>query len=222
MSSSSSSQDESRQSVGSHRDGGKLWTAIQIADVIRRHEVAHQAPQQPAAAAASQKDDPLHPLRTFLETPGVQQATVALVACLTFAIPTRRFVLHRADRYWKLGTIFPDLIVTPTLAIATAQCTLYVGSVYGSMTYLNRLAQVASTNSTRSPPSSTLNAICNDPVVIAATNENAGNESFQSNITHSSSFNDWDPRYQAVLALEKALQACRETRQSETTDEPSR
>jgi hypothetical protein len=195
-----------------------LWKAMQIADVIRRHEIEAQLHQKAEEAKNSPVNphqepfDPLQPLRSILETPGVQQACFATVLGVALALPTRRFIMRVADRNWKLGTIFPDLIVTPTLAITVAQCALWTGSVYGSAAYLHRLADIASATGTSQ--SATLDSICNDPTVVSAAHWEK--EPFLNVVRTESEVGSWDPRYATLLGLERALKACRERREHQS------
>jgi hypothetical protein len=168
---------------------------MELTDVIRRHE-----------APKPVEDDPLQPLRNFFETPGVMQGCMAAAVCLGIFVPARKSLLRVADQQMKLGVILPDLIVTPTMALFTAQCSLFAGSVYGSAAYLQRLAEMSAEQ--KSP---TVDAICNDPVVVTA----LGNpmDSWFDAVDNNGSNSSWDPREQAVSALQCALKACRERRE---------
>jgi hypothetical protein len=196
------------------KDDG-LWHAMQIADVIRRHEIEAQLhrtakeAKKPPVTPRQEPFDPLQPLRSILETPGVQQACFATILGVAVALPTRRFIMRVADRNWNLGTIFPDLVVTPTLAITVAQCALWTGSVYGSAAYLHRLADIASATGTSQ--SATLDSICNDPTLVSAAHWER--EQFVNVVHTESDGSSWDPRYATLLGLERALKACRERRE---------
>jgi hypothetical protein len=193
----------------------RLRIAMRFTDVIRRHEAAAVLQSSSAIPTVDtlKKNDPLKPLRTFLETPGVKQGFMVVTVCLGVFVPVRRILLRVADQQWKLGTIFPDLLVTPIMAVTTAQCSLWAGSVYGSADYLHRLADTAATTHLSSP---TVDAICNDPAV----DETATGQSRRFDVEHTNSFtnstlrNSWDPREQTIYALERALKACLERRES--------
>ena len=174
--------------------GQQLRTAMQLTDVIRRHDAGPKSTKE-------EDNDPLQPLRIFLETPGVKQSFMVATVCLGVFFPLRRVILRVADQQLKLGTIFPDLVVTPTMAVVTAQISLLAGSIYGSTAYLRRLADIPADE--HSP---TVDAICNDPVVTAALYN-----------THSSN-NTWDPREQTIHAMQGALIACRVRREYQKRD----
>lgn len=201
-----------------------LQTAMQVTDVIRRHEAATSAAAAASPSTDSMKnDDPLQPLRNFLDTPGVMQGCMVATVCLGVFVPARRLLLRIADQQWKLGTIFPDLVLTPTMAVATAQCSLWAGSVYGSAAYLQRLAEIAANTTTTQ--SLTVDAICNDAITGTATAtilesrrlDDEGEANFYDNASYSesktSSDVSWDPREQTINALQRALKACRERRE---------
>jgi hypothetical protein len=198
-----------------------LWNAMQIADVIRRHEIDAQLHRNAEEAKNSpitpqqEPFDPLQPLRSILETPGVQQACFATALGIAVALPTRRYIMRVADRNWKLGTIFPDLVVTPMLAITVAQCALWTGSVYGSAAYLHRLADIA--NATGTSQSATLDSICNDPIVLSTAHWEK--EPFANVVHTKSDVRSWDPRYATLRGLERTLKACRERREHQSRND---
>lgn len=207
----------------------RLLTAVRLADVIRRVEgeliraTSSTTPSSSTSAAPSTTADPLKPLRTCLETPGVKEGVSTAALCLVILIPGRQWLLRTADRHWQLGTIFPDLIVTPTCAVIVAQCSLWSTSVFGSATYLNRLADIASPPPTNNqsleqkqqqhplahllPHSPTVDSICNDPVMVEAMKSRPNKAACHDN-SSSSSMNNFDPREQTLLALDRALTAC--------------
>lgn len=90
------------------------------------------------------------------------------------------------------------------MTVVTAQCCLWAGSVYGSAAYLQRLAEIPVTT-----PSPTVDAICSDPVTVAAIDDPLG---FSKDVNNNTKINIWDPREQAVIALQQALNTCRERR----------
>jgi hypothetical protein len=173
----------------------QLRTAMKLTDVIRRQEALLQP-------TLDGDNDPLQSLRNFLETPGVKQGCMAATVCVGVLLPTRRFLLRVANQRLNLGTILPDLILTPALTVATAQFSLWAGSVYGSAAYLLRIAEIPVTT-----PSPTVDAICSDPVTLAAFENPLW---FSQGVISNTKNNSWDPREHAVLALQQALCTCRE------------
>lgn len=168
--------------------------AMDLADVIRKHN---------ASTANEEKKDGF--LRNFLMTPGVQQGFFTLCVCTAVAVPTRRFVLSVSKRQLNLGTVFPDLMISPALAMLTAQCALFTGSCCGCAAYLDRLANISPT-----APSPIADAVCSDrKFTHAAMNSNQHAPPLLLLDEHN---NSWDPRVSAVESLRRALQSCRERR----------
>jgi hypothetical protein len=182
-----------------------LHTAILIADTVRRYE------QQSLAESATIPTTWFR-LQTFFEVPGVSQGCAAACCGLALMIPVRRSLLRVCDKHWNLGTAFPDLVITPMLAIYLAQCSLWIGSLYGSSYYLNKLASIPTTKS-----SQTADTICNDPSVI-----NASRLLSASSVPHALSnnpsimrhyLNEWDPQRNVSSALHDAVRSCQERRE---------
>jgi len=171
--------------------------AMDLTDVIRKHN---------APVTNDEKNNGF--LRTFLMTPGVQQGFFTLFLCTAVAVPTRRFVLSVSKRQLNLGTVFPDLMITPALAMLTAQFALFTGSCYGCAAYLDRLANIAPT-----APSPIADSVCNDPkfTQAATVNSNHGDAPPLLQLPDEDS-SSWDPRVSAVESMRRALQSCRERR----------
>lgn len=190
----------------------QLKTAMQLADVICRHEAATRPTDVQSDNFA------LSWLRNSLEAPGVVHGCGVAAVCLCVLLPARRHFLRIADQQLKLGATFPDLIATAAVAVTTAQCSLWAGSVYGSAAYLERLADIPSTTA-----SQTVDAICNDAAVTAVLESRLDT----STIRHADEDGSgWDPRVKTVAALQRALKACRErrlhqAREAESVSAPS-
>ena len=168
-----------------------LGQSMSLTDVIHNHELSNQLEEWS--------------IRSILTTPGVKQGFIAAAICTAVAIPSRRLFLHVCRRRLNLGTVLPDLIATPLLTLLTLQCTLLSGSCYGSAAYLDRLAQIPTT-----APSPMADAICNDPAFIRAMTGASTDQPRYQQFAESKKIRSWDPRTSNVLALDKALQSCRE------------
>jgi len=170
--------------------------AMDLTDVIRKHD---------APTTEEQKDKGF--FRNFLMTPGVQQGVFTLFLCTAIAVPTRRFVISVSKRQLNLGTIFPDLMISPALAVLTAQSALFAGSCYGSAEYLDRLAKTAPT-----APSKIADSVCNDPKFTNASLINSNHDLSLLLQLDEQKNNSWDPRTSAVESLRRALQSCQKRR----------
>jgi len=179
----------------------QVGMAMNLTDVIRKYE--------------PERDPEEGRVRQFLTTPGVQQGFVMLVLCTAVCIPTRRFVLHVSNKHLRLGTVFPDLMISPVLAMVTAQLSLFTGSCYGSAAYLDRLANIPVDS-----PSTTADAVCHDDKFLQALSA----DSVAHVVVETKS---WDPRQGTVQSLQRALQSCRERnvfrsqQEMTTTEEPN-
>lgn len=195
-----------------------LPRAMQIADTIRRYEKdqafeATNATPKVLQPANNSSSDLLASMRKLLEVPGVLPGCIAAGFGIVFMIPARRTLIRVCDKYWNLGTTFPDLIVTPMLTIYVAQCSLWIGSLYGSSFYLNKLASFPV-----EAPSPTVDTICNDPNIINAVlklpppprNPSLENQNYGTSLT--SSFGEWDPREKLLSNLHDAVQFCQQRR----------
>jgi hypothetical protein len=193
--------------------------AMQIADKIRQYdkeqliESADSMPKDPVTGDSSVVD-PLAPMRKLLEVPGVVPGCIATVFGIALMIPARRTLLRVCDKYWNLGTAFPDLIVTPMLTIYVAQCSLWVGSLFGSSFYLNKLASFPV-----EAPSHTVDTICNDPTIINAflrlppPSKVPFSQEQTPGMSLSSSFRQWDPREKLLSNLQDAVRSCQRRRE---------
>jgi len=203
--------EENASSPADSRPGSAIYNQLRIsmalADLIRKQE-----PQPPEHSNENR-------IRTFLLTPGVQQGF--LTACLMTAVfvPVRRLFLRVAKNEFNLGTIFPDLVLTPAMAMLTAQTALFVGSCYGSKAYLERLVTAAGSTTSGgdiSNNSRMVNAVCDAPVTVAAMKLNYPR---LWDGDYSSGSSSWDPRVQTVVSLQRALQRCRERQEMPQADE---
>ena len=168
----------------------QLLLAMNLTDVIRRHEGSSSSGKKPPG------EEEENYIRKWLTTPGVRQGCFTLVFCTALAIPTRRWVLQKSRR--QFGTIFPDLVMTPILTLLIAQGTLLAGA---------QLAQIPIT-----APSSVADAVCHDTTFIEASSMESSRTSGSRSSSTTSVSNTWDPRKSAVEAMERALQSCRERR----------
>jgi hypothetical protein len=206
------------QDVTPWSEAEQLPAAMQIADTIRRYEMEQMAestdPKLIAPPASGASFDPSASLRKLFDVPGVIPGCIAAGFGIVFMIPARRSLLRVCDKYWNLGTAFPDLIVTPMLTIYVAQCSMWVGSLYGSSFYLNKLASFPV-----EAPSHAVDTICHDPTIIDAAlrfpmTPKAPFLIDQSPRTSlSTSFRDWDPREKLLSNLQDAVRSCQRRRE---------
>ena len=202
--------EENSSSPADSSPGSALYNQLRIsmalADLIRKQEPQRDTPTEQ------------NRIRTFLLTPGVQQGFLTAVALTAVFVPVRRLFLRVAKNELNLGTIFPDLVVTPVMAMLTAQTALFVGSCYGSKAYLERLvtAAASTTSGGDTSNSSMADAVCDAPVTVAAMKLNYP-KLWDGDYSSSSSSNSWDPRVQTVVSLQRALQRCRERREMQPT-----
>jgi hypothetical protein len=165
----------------------------------------------------------LAPLRKLLEVPGVVPGCVAAGCGIAFMIPVRRSLLRVCDKYWNLGTVFPDLLVTPMITIYVAQCSMWIGSLYGSSFYLNKLASFPA-----EAPSHTVDTICKDPIIMNAAlriPQSSTSQSMQEKQSPATSlsnlFGQWDPREKVLLTLQDAVRSCQKRRESLSSNDRS-
>jgi hypothetical protein len=195
-----------------------LQLAMQFADVIRRHENRrrnetitlyatarsdnkNQNHHGDTGSGAAGQPQLLTRLYDFLDTPGVKEGFISFALCCGVSIPTRRLVIRGADSVFKLGNIFPDLVITPPLVIACVQIPFYMGSLYGSKLYLDRFCNNKNMDMVLA------NSICRDSWIMSVLYDRHFLE------THSLDNSDpdsWDPRQQTMQALHAALFKCRE------------
>jgi hypothetical protein len=197
-----------------------LQLAMQFADVIRRHEKIsldtknqnkHDDRSCGGGGAAGQPQF-LTRLYDFLDTPGVKEGCMSFALCCGVSIPTRRLLIRVADSVFKLGNIFPDLVVTPPLVIACVQIPFYMGSLYGSKSYLDRF------RNNKNMDRNVTNAICRDSWTMSMLYDRYYLE------THSFDNLDpdsWDTRQQTILALHAALLKCRDLHRELDGKEPT-
>jgi hypothetical protein len=145
-----------------------LSTAMKVSDIIRQNVLSHQQQYQETVRRQQQQqqqqqfslnenvsDTTKTNSRTYQYIPGMWQGGVAMIVCGgIMLVPVRTIILRFGQRI-GLGTIFPDLVVTPAMAVTTVQIGLYTGSIYGSIEHLQQLVSIPMTAS-----SPTRDAIC--------------------------------------------------------------
>jgi len=127
---------------------------------------------------------------------------------------------------------FIDLLVTPAMAVVAAQVGLIVGTLYGSNSYLTRLAEHDHSKTTVSElPSSfddaddaekessevVMNDMCKNLLQLTTADVNNPQEDDFSSTSISSAnknpgFPSWDPRYTIMQNLQQAVQNCEKAR----------
>jgi hypothetical protein len=211
---------------------------MNIADTIRRYEndaLMNQGTN--VVTGADSSDDAttiqkyfsnfIHPMiskvRNFWETPGIQAGCITAGCCIIPVIPLRRSVLHYMNHSMNLGSTFPDLVFTPAITMLVAQCSVYVGTCYGVIHYLNQISSTPSPNDTKTESqqkdvkpgcinNSVIHSICHDPILIEATNI----LKCSPHLSSSPSFvRHYDLRDRVTTALHSAVQACQMRRDLE-------
>lgn len=206
---------ETKQDLSPWSEAEQLHAAIQITDTIRRYEkeqMSESSDSKPKSPAASESSfDPLAPLRNFLEVPGVIPGCLAAGFGIAAMIPARRSLLRVCDKYWNLGTTFPDLIVTPMLTIYVAQCSLWYGSLYGSSFYLNKLASFPVDSR-----SNTVDTVCEDPIIMNAAlrlpSKTPSSPDQRARTSLTASFGQWDPQQKLLSNFQDAVRSCQRRR----------
>jgi hypothetical protein len=142
---------DSRNSHGSDdslEDPSLLHTAVKLGDFIRQH-VRARAPTENTATPSSSNDNHTS-TKGLVEriidpsastTPGMMEGFAVAIVTAGLLTPVRRTVL-RATMGTPLA-VFTDLLASSSLVIAALMSGMYVGSLVGSTTYLQQLAQVS-------------------------------------------------------------------------------
>jgi hypothetical protein len=203
-----------------------LQDVMAVADAIRRQELQEQeeTPQRRIGSTSANDDDddrssssnirrgsnlndedndPLRPMRTFLNAPGVAPGLATSALCIGLLLPVRQQIL-RFGRRRMLGDL-PDLIVTPVMVLVACQAGLRVASLTGARAYLERVPLMDHDALTR---------LCAAPVMqrlhTKATNE-------RDDVDESPPLSPtptflWNPEFHALQSLRKAIAACKEKR----------
>ena len=214
----------------------QLELAMKIADTIRRYENESMDRARNSKGTAESNDinntydyhgNYVHPMitnvRTFWETPGIQSGCITACCCIIPVIPIRRSVLHYMNHSLNLGTSFPDLLFTPAVTMLVAQCSVYVGTCYGVLHYLNKVttpitqAEAATTNAdvkSRAINDSVIDSVCHDPVFTDSTSilKFSSLENYKSSSSSSSFLQKYDVRNKVTIALHDAVQSCQKRR----------
>ena len=102
-----------------------------------------------------------------------------------------------------------DLIITPVLAVASAQVGLAAASLVGSKVYLEEVANVSPT--AKSPMA---DLICSDLLLIPKEKGiTMMKDSSSLSSLSSSSSSSWDPRVQTLFSLSRAINTCQQRSQ---------
>jgi hypothetical protein len=230
---STTSQIQQHHQQQPYNQSDQLRIAMDIVDTIRRYEKL--SIEQGKSNIVDNTNNNIQGLRNWMNTPGVQIGCMTAGCGIFTMIPIRRNILYVMNQHFKLDTSFTDLIVTPIMTVLIAQCSVYVGTLYGSLHYLNKLSSESITTSNSyngsssiklsSLSSSTITDICNDPILINASKAlslNTGTDDFQhsysplsSSSSSSSSFlEQYDLRNNVTIALYNAIRSCDERRLS--------
>lgn len=131
---------------------------------------------------------------------GVKEGLLVGGVCLAVSLRIRSSILRWAQgRYGHL----PDLIITPFCAVGAAQAGLWVGTLTGARSHLDRVPRMNRTE---------LNSFCTAAAVPARGLPRR--RSFSANVVDepSSRFSSslWDPQEEALRSLERALRCCEE------------
>jgi hypothetical protein len=219
----SSSQNKSPTNVSQHN---QLQLAMNMADMIRRYEKESiirgrntkvDTDSDGISSSYSYYNDYVHPIisnaRNFWETPGIQAGCITACCCIIPIIPIRRSVLHYMNHSLNLGTTFPDLLFTPAITMLVAQCSVYVGTCYGVLHYLNTIRSAPITQTeTALTQSGAKSQFFNstDPIFMDATNVVRSPSTDQSS---PSFMRQYDVRNRVTAALYDAVQSCRQRRE---------
>ena len=219
----------------------QLQLAMNIADTVRRYENEVLQKERNSKFAANSDDiknafdfynNYAHPIisnaRQFWETPGIQAGCMTACCCIIPIIPLRRTLLHYMNHSMNLGTALPDLLFTPAITMVVAQCSVYVGTCYGVLHYLNKVAStpITQTETTTwssdvksSPVNRTdIDSICHDPIFIDATN--ALKSSYSEKSSSPSFVRQYDVRDKVTTALYDAVQSCQKRRDLNSYQRP--
>ncbi len=229
---------------------------MRVADLIRKHvsELENNKNYNDHAATTARDElqtiwqrRPVFGIFTTINNivslpPGVVEGTMIGVTALTLGLPVRNCVVR------MLGNgILPDLIVNATYLYATLTLGLYSGTLIGSHSYLQQLADVSQQqyggirfnnnttktvghiNPTHSP---TINAICREDYIQNllrehrheltnnqyASNKTTNNNNINRDVDKTGSSSTlWQPQQQTINALRGALRTCMLMHDTDTT-----
>jgi hypothetical protein len=206
-----------------------LQDVMAVADAIRQQELQDQeeAPQRRIGSTSANdhddrsssssnirrdstvnddtENDPLRPMRTFFNAPGVAPGLATGALCIGLLLPVRQQIL-RLGRRRMLGDL-PDLIVTPIMVLVACQAGLRVASLTGARAYLERVPLM---------DHDALTKLCATPVMqrlhTKATDNERDDVVDESHPQSQTPTSMWNPEFHALQALRKAIAACKEKR----------
>lgn len=138
--------------------------------------------------------------------PGSLEGSFAFMTAGLLFTPLRSTILKMTGPPGSFRS-FVDLVVTPFMAVASAQVGLVVGSLYGSSYYLERVATV-SVNETKAT-SVQVGQDTNNTIADELCQELLSITSSPSSSSQEVTFGSWDPRTKAMESLFRALENCR-------------
>ncbi|GKY97276.1 hypothetical protein MPSEU_000686000 [Mayamaea pseudoterrestris] len=180
-------------------DPSLLHTAVKLGDLIRQH-VREQSSPDESDSSKGFIETVIDPSAT---TPGLMEGIAAAIVTAGLLTPVRS-TLIKSTSQTPLG-VFTDLVTSSTLVIASSMAGMYVGSLVGSTAYLKQLAAVPTDRE-----SVTADAVCGSSMVreLLTTAASSGRNSYSSESAASFALGEQDPRHQAILAYQQALQKC--------------
>jgi hypothetical protein len=137
--------------------------------------------------------------------PGSLEGSFAFITTGLLFTPLRSTILKMTGPRGSFQS-FVDLIVTPFMAVASAQVGLVVGSLYGSSYYLERVATV-SVNETKAT-SFQVGQDTNNTIADELCQELLSITSSPSSSSQEVTFGSWDPRTKTMESLFRALENC--------------
>ena len=180
-----------------NNNGGKggdnslsLIHAMRCADAIRK---IYDAP----ADSSSSNNSNASPVGI---PPGTAQGISAFLITGIALFPLRRVILNSAGGggNHKPFQHFVDIVISVGHALASTQVGLYIGSLYGSQTYLDLLK--------KEPPTS--NSPLTDKVCQKIWSDILPKNYYHSPSNFPSSSQQFDPRAQTMTALQEAIESC--------------
>ena len=173
-----------------------LHAATKMADLVRT------SLNQRTAAAASNTDK-----EDFRMTPGILEGVGAGALTLLVLTPVRSFILRTAGN--RLGML-PDLVVTTSQLMLSANAAMFYGSLYGSYHYLQTFTQIPTT-----AVSPTVDKICHQSFTRF-------NDFYQQAAAQERSGSSWNPSEIVLAEFTKAMELCRErsSKQVEMQNKP--
>jgi hypothetical protein len=142
-----------------------------------------------------------------LPPPGSLPGLAAFVGTGLLLSPLRSFVLKRAAVQPQQGVAtfanFVDLLVTPSMAVISAQVGLVAGTLYGSGVYLDRVVEMEQDKNNTE-------AVCQ--AMLSAVLAQGHNTTLQSTSTDEPPqlYASWDPRQQTIQRLYRAIGHCQD------------